>query len=82
MTRRKKRFLYGLLALVVCGFLVAQGLRLVLCSRICNYAFQVNGMGYRAKLVVGYVSLYGVNLCRLLRAIALHIPAIPVHQFR
>lgn len=70
MTRRKKRFLYGLLALVVCGFLVAQGLRLVMCSRICNYAFQVNGMGYRAKPVVGYVSLYGVNLCRLLQAIA------------
>ena len=39
-------------------------------SRICNYAFQVNGMGYRAKPVVGYVSLYGVNLCRLLQAIA------------
>ena len=67
MTRRKKRFLYGLLALVVCGFLVAQGLRLVMCSRICNYAFQVNGMAYRAKPVVGYVSLYGINLCRLLR---------------
>lgn len=134
MTRRKKRFLYCLLALVVCGFLVAQGLRLVktndrpapgtalsaqiksqigrecksskpedfvkysmrltadllsftekndldngkancvgyavLCSRICNYAFQVNGMGYRAKPVVGYVSFYGVNLCRLLQAVA------------
>ena len=42
----------------------------VMCSRICNYAFQVNGMGYRARPVVGYVSLYGVNLCRLLQAIA------------
>ena len=42
----------------------------ILCSRICNYAFQANGMAYRAKPVVGYVSLYGVNLCRLLQAIA------------
>ena len=29
MTRRKKRFLYGLLALMALAFLVAQGLRLV-----------------------------------------------------
>lgn len=39
-------------------------------SRICNYALQVNGLGYRARPVVGYVSLYGVNLCRLLQAVA------------
>ncbi len=134
MTRRKKRFLYGLLALIVCGFLFAHGLRLVktsvrpapgtalsaqiksqinrecksskpedcvkysmqltadllsftekndldngkancvgyaiLCSRICNYALQVNGLAYRAKPVVGYVPLYGVNLCSLLQAVA------------
>lgn len=134
MTRRKKRFLYCLSALIVLGILFAHGLRLVktndrpasgaalsaqiksqigreckslkpedcmkysmrltadllsftekndldngkancvgyaiLCSRISNYAFQVNGMAHRAKPVVGYVSLYGVNLCGLLQAIA------------
>ena len=93
MTRRKKRFLYCLSALIVLGILFAQGgltlacgnmigawlavkysMRLtadllsftekndldngkancvgyaVLCSRICNYAFQVNGMGIERSL--------------------------------
>jgi len=39
------------------------------CSSICNYAYSVNGIALRTKPVVGYVTLYGINLCPLLQAV-------------
>lgn len=39
-------------------------------ASICNYAMASNGMGYRAKPVVGYVNLFGINLCAIATKIA------------
>lgn len=41
-----------------------------LCSSICNYALQINGIEGYAKPVVGYVKSNGINICSLLVACA------------
>lgn len=38
------------------------------CASICNCAFKANGLKATAKPVVGYVMLYGINLCNVLKA--------------
>ena len=40
-----------------------------LCSEICNYAMSHNGISYRTKPVVGYVTFYGIDLCKILKTI-------------
>ena len=40
-----------------------------LCSAVCNYALEKNGMRNRAKPVVGYVTFCGLNLCKLLKGV-------------
>jgi hypothetical protein len=42
----------------------------ILCSRICNYSFEMNKLKYHAKPVVGYVTLYGINICNILKSLA------------
>ena len=42
----------------------------ILCSRICNYAFIVNNLKHKTRPVVGYVTLYGVNICNILKSLA------------
>lgn len=39
-------------------------------ASICNYAMQGNGYKYKAKPVVGYVHLFGINLCKVGNIIA------------
>ena len=38
-----------------------------MCAGISNYAFRINGYNSSAKPVVGYVKLWGVNLCNVLK---------------
>lgn len=38
-----------------------------MCAGIADYAFKVNGLRCSAKPVVGYVMLYGINLCDVLK---------------
>ena len=40
-----------------------------LCSAVCNYALEKNGMHNRAKPVVGYVTFCGLNLCKVLKSV-------------
>lgn len=41
-----------------------------LCASICNKALAENGIHGKAKPVVGYIELNGINLCDVLKAIA------------
>lgn len=38
-----------------------------MCASIFNYACRSNGLNSKAKPVVGYVMLYGINLCDVLK---------------
>lgn len=38
-----------------------------MCAGISNYAFRTNGHNSYAKPVVGYIKLFGVNLCYILK---------------
>lgn len=40
-----------------------------MCASICNTAFQAHNIKSTAKCVVGYVKVYGINLCSLLSKI-------------
>lgn len=41
-----------------------------LCAAICNQAMAINGIDSEAKPVVGYIESYGINWCKVLKAIA------------
>lgn len=41
-----------------------------ICATLCNYSFKINKIDFRAKHVRGYVSLFSINLCAILRFIS------------
>ena len=51
-----------------------------LCSDICNYSFTFNGYKSKAHPVVGYVTCWGIDVCKLLYGIT-HDTFVKDHDF-
>lgn len=42
----------------------------ILCKSICDYAYRLNGYNIKVNHVRGYVSLMGINLCKIAQSIS------------